>query len=87
VSVICWCGIEEEDDNEKKWEVLRTVKYTLFQNGIISSQYDPYIHEGSYCIWVQVAVVSQHPATCNKSVQCCLLVVRNKLRCTTAEIA
>jgi len=25
VSMICWCGIGEEDDNEKKWEVLRTI--------------------------------------------------------------
>jgi len=24
-SMICWCGIGEEDDNEKKWEVLRTL--------------------------------------------------------------
>ena len=23
VSMICWCAIGEEDDNEKKWEVLR----------------------------------------------------------------
>jgi hypothetical protein len=21
--MICWCGCEEEDDNKKKWEVLR----------------------------------------------------------------
>jgi len=25
VSMICWCGIGEEDDNEKKWEVLRFI--------------------------------------------------------------
>jgi len=25
VSMMCWCEIEEEDDNEKKWEVLRTI--------------------------------------------------------------
>jgi len=25
VSMICWCGIGEEDDNEKKWEVLRII--------------------------------------------------------------
>jgi hypothetical protein len=23
VSMICWSGIREEDDNEKKWEALR----------------------------------------------------------------
>jgi len=25
VSMICWCGIGEEDDNKKKWEVLRAI--------------------------------------------------------------
>ena len=25
VSMMCWCGIGEEDDNEKKWEVVRTI--------------------------------------------------------------
>jgi len=25
VSMISWCGIGEEDDNEKKWDVLRTL--------------------------------------------------------------
>jgi len=24
VSIMCWCGIREEDDNERKWEALRT---------------------------------------------------------------
>jgi len=24
-SMICWCGIGEKDDNEKKWKVLRTI--------------------------------------------------------------
>jgi len=25
VSMICWCGIRKEDDNDKKWEVLTTI--------------------------------------------------------------
>ena len=25
VSMMCWWGIEEADDNEKKWEALRTI--------------------------------------------------------------
>ena len=25
VSMTCWCGIDEEDDNKKKWEVLKTI--------------------------------------------------------------
>jgi len=24
-SLMCWCGIREEDDNERKWEALRTI--------------------------------------------------------------
>jgi hypothetical protein len=25
VSIKCWCGIGEEDDNKRKWEALRTI--------------------------------------------------------------
>ena len=25
VSMMCWCGIAEEDDNKRKWEALRTI--------------------------------------------------------------
>jgi len=25
LSMMCWCGIGEEDDNERKWEALRTI--------------------------------------------------------------
>jgi len=25
VSMMCWCGIGEKDDNERKWEALRTI--------------------------------------------------------------
>jgi len=25
LSIMCWCGIGEEDDNERKWEALRTI--------------------------------------------------------------
>jgi len=25
VSIMCWCGIGEEDDNERKWEALKTI--------------------------------------------------------------
>jgi len=25
VSMMCWCGIGEEDENEWKWEALRTI--------------------------------------------------------------
>ena len=25
ISMMCWCGIEEKDDNERKWEALRII--------------------------------------------------------------
>jgi len=25
VSIMCWCRIGEDDDNERKWEALRTI--------------------------------------------------------------
>jgi len=38
ISMICWCGIGEEHDNEKKWEVLTTIYLASCQNRISSSQ-------------------------------------------------
>jgi len=37
VSMMCWCGIGENDDNERKWEALRTIWLASCQNGISSS--------------------------------------------------
>jgi len=42
ILMICWCGIGEEDNNEKMWEALRTIQLVSCQNGISSSQYDRY---------------------------------------------
>jgi len=47
VSMMCWCGIGEEDDNERKWEALRTIQLASCQNGISSSQHDGYAHDES----------------------------------------
>ena len=49
VSVIHWCGIGEEDDNEKKWEVLRIILLGSCQNGIISCQHLCYTQDESWC--------------------------------------
>jgi len=87
VSIICSSGIEEEDDNREKWEVLRTIQLASRQNGISSNQHVPYAQDESCWVWMQVAWVSHHLAICNKSVRCCLLVYRDKLWCATAEIA
>jgi len=50
VSMICWSGIGEEDDNEKKWEVLRVISLASCQNGIRSSQHVTYTQDESYCV-------------------------------------
>jgi len=48
VSIMCWCGIGEEDDNERKWEALRTLWLASCQNGMSSSQHDRYAQDESY---------------------------------------
>jgi len=87
VSMMCWCGIGEEDDNERKWEALRTIYSASCQNEIYSSQHNRYAQDESYCVWLQVAGVSHHPAMCKKSVWCWLLGTRDKVRFMTAGIA
>ena len=87
VSVICWCGIGEEDDNETKWEVLRTILLASCQNGIFSSQHVRYTQDESCWVWLPVAGVSHHPAMCNEWVRCGLFTIRDTMRCMTAAIA
>jgi len=65
VSKICWCGIWEEDDNKKKWEVLRTIYLASCQDGISSSQDVPDTQDESYCVWPRVAKIFHRPAMCN----------------------
>jgi len=47
VSMMCWCGIGEEDDNERRWEALRTILLASCQNGINNSQHDRYAQDES----------------------------------------
>jgi hypothetical protein len=49
VSMIYWCGIGEEDDNERKWEVLRIILLGTCQNGIISCHDACYTQDESCC--------------------------------------
>jgi len=77
VSNICWCAIGEEDDNEKKWEVLRTISLVSCQNGIGRSQHVPDTQDESCRVRLQVADVSHHPARCNNLVRCCFFVNRD----------
>jgi len=46
VAMIWWCGRGEEDDHEKKWEVLRNLLSASCQNEINSSQLVHYTQDG-----------------------------------------
>ena len=69
--MIWWGGIGEEDDNEKKREVLRNILLAACHNGICSSQVVRGTHVECYCLWLHIAGVSHDPATHNLSVWCC----------------
>ena len=86
VDMICCCGIGEEDDNEKKWEVLRNMMLTSSYNGIHNRQCASSTHDECCCVWLHVAGVPNSTAICSKSVRCYLCVVRDKYRISTAEI-
>jgi len=87
VSMMCWCGIREGDDNEKKWEVLRTIWSASCQKWICSSEHVRYTQHESCWVWLQVAGVSHRPTMCNESVRCFWFVDRVNMLCTTATIA
>jgi len=87
VSIICWRGIGGEDDDEKKWEDLRTISLAACQNGISSSQHVCYTKDQHCWVWLQVAGVSHRHAMCNKLVRCRLVVHRDILWCMTTDIA
>jgi hypothetical protein len=72
--MLCWCGMEEEDDNQMKWEVLRNILSASCQNGNISCQHVRYTHDESCCIKLQVEGVTLSHVMCNKSVPCCCLL-------------
>jgi len=61
VAMIWWCGIGEEDDNKKKWEVLRNIWSASCQNGLNRSQPVHYTQDESYWAWMKVAGVSTVP--------------------------
>jgi len=62
ISIMCWCRMGEEDDNERKWKALRTIYLASCQNGISSSQHDRYSQDEFRSVWLQVAGVTNHPA-------------------------
>jgi len=87
ISMICWCGIGVEDDNEKKWDVLTIIWLALCDIGICSSQRVCYTSDESCTFELEDAGVFHRPGMCNESVRRCLFVNRDKLQCTIAKIA
>jgi hypothetical protein len=65
-----WKG--EEDDNKKKWEVLRNILVRSSQNRTKNSQLAHSIQDESNCELLHVAGDTYGPADCNKSVRCSL---------------
>ena len=78
VAMICLCRIGEEDDNKKKWKVLRNIYFTTSQNEISNCQVARFTQVKSCCVWLHIAGVSNHSAFCNQSVWCCLCVYKNQ---------
>jgi hypothetical protein len=68
VGMICLCGIGEEDDKKKKWKVLRNIYFATSQNEIRNCQVASFPQLKWCCIWLQIAVVSNHSVICNKLV-------------------
>jgi len=50
VAMNCWYGKAEEDHNDKKWEVLRTVYLSSSQNRMSNSQLALSTPDESYCV-------------------------------------
>ena len=71
VSMGWWCGIGEDDDRKKKWEVLRNILLPTCQDDITSSQVVRYAQVDCCCVWLYVEGVTHCPVTNNKSVRCC----------------
>jgi len=65
VAMIRWCRIGEEDDNKKKWEVLRNIYFATSQNKISNCQVACFTQVKSCCVWLQIAGVSNRCPICN----------------------
>jgi len=74
VAISCWCRIGEEDDNKKKWEVLRNIYFATSQNEISNRHVAGFTQVTSCCVWLQIAGVSRRSTICNKSIPCCLII-------------
>jgi len=86
LSMMCWCGIREEDDKKRTWEALKTIKLSSCQNGISSSQHARDTQDEFCWVLLQIAGVSHHTAISNKAVWCYLIFNRDKLQFMTTEL-
>jgi len=53
VSIICQCGLGEEDDNETLWEVLRNIHFATSNNKICNQDIACFTQVKSCCVWLQ----------------------------------
>ena len=74
VAINCWCRIGEDDDNEKKWEVVRNTYFATSQKEISNSQVARFTQVESFWVWLQILGVSNRSAICNSSVRRGLVV-------------
>jgi len=86
-AMTCCGGQGEEDDNEKKWEVLRNILLASSQNWMSDSQLARSTQDGTYWVQMQVAGDSNGPVMCSKLVPCRFFVYSDTLCWTTAEIS
>jgi hypothetical protein len=87
VSIICWCGIAGEYENEKKLKVMRILQSAWCQNWITSCQRVSYTQDESCYVKLNAAGVFPSLELCNNSVLCWLFVNSDESRYTTADIA
>jgi len=86
VARICWCGKGEEDDNERKCEVLRNRKLAWSRDGMYTRQLARSEQDESCCVQPQVKEVSNCPVICSMSVRCLVFVYRDSYMLMLAEI-
>jgi hypothetical protein len=68
--MICWCGIGEEDANQKQWEVLRNLYFTTCQNEISNCQVASFTQVKLCWVSLGTAGDSNRSAIYNKFCRC-----------------
>jgi hypothetical protein len=87
VTMIRWCRIGVEDDNEKKCKFLKNIYFGTSQNEISICQVAHFTQLESCCVWLQIAGVPNRSAICNLSARCCVFVAWDSEPSMTLEIS